>query len=283
MLKKMSGGAYPITPSNASPVALTAGEAYDITSSGYAIASYTDVTPTDLPATQVYEGDIVRIANNNGVIVYGIETVVPDDVAPQQLSMPYNYRVSGSDDGYLVKSYPTAVTPSDTPQSVSSSGLYKFTSSGKVVDAIIYRAPSDSNPPALSPNTCYKVNSQNAGFLYASGSPATIKYAYKDNPVTYTLPHDLVKWYIFINMFNGANQTYLNNFTILIKPTNAAEQEYTAWKGKTPITLGQGSATATTGYGMWMYEIDDKWLYTGDIIRLLTSSTNAKASIMMVH
>lgn len=42
-----SGGAgTPITPSDSSPVSMTGGETYEPTTNGYAIASYTNVTPT---------------------------------------------------------------------------------------------------------------------------------------------------------------------------------------------------------------------------------------------
>lgn len=51
-----------ITPSNASPVSLTANTAVNPTASGYAIASYTSVTPSDSNPPSISSGDIVKLS-----------------------------------------------------------------------------------------------------------------------------------------------------------------------------------------------------------------------------
>ena len=58
-----SGGVTPtsITPSNATPAAMSSGEIYQATASGYAIASYDSKTPDDTTPPSVTSGEIVKM------------------------------------------------------------------------------------------------------------------------------------------------------------------------------------------------------------------------------
>ena len=63
MLVEMQQGtmATPITPSNSSPVSLTANAPVKPSASGYAIQSYTSKTPSDTTPPSVASGDIVKM------------------------------------------------------------------------------------------------------------------------------------------------------------------------------------------------------------------------------
>ena len=92
-----------VTPSNSTPAALTSGSAVTPTGNGYAIQSYTSVTPTSTP-TSISSGDIVKIGGN-GVIVDSVPTptsVTPSDSNPPSLTA--NVPVTPTAQGYLYES-----------------------------------------------------------------------------------------------------------------------------------------------------------------------------------
>ena len=89
---QQSGGSTPITPSNVSPVALTANNPVNPTTNGYAIESYNDVTPSNSNPPALTSGDIDKLGGN----------------------------------GYAIESY-TSLSVSQTP-SYESPGFYKVSS-----------------------------------------------------------------------------------------------------------------------------------------------------------
>ena len=157
----------PITPSNASPVSMTSGTGYKPTANGYAISSYDSVTPSSTPES-VASGDIVKIGGS-GVIVDSIPTptsITPSNSTPAALTA--NNPVTPTANGYAISSY-DSVTPSSTPESVSSGDIVKIGGSGVIVDAIptpTSITPSNASPVALTADT--PVNPTASGYAIAS-------------------------------------------------------------------------------------------------------------------
>lgn len=94
----------PITPSDSSPVAMSANTGYKPTTNGYAIAS----EPT---------------------------SITPSDSSPASLSSSGIYKPSTS--GYAIKNSPSSKTPSDTsPVSVTSGSIIKPSAAGYLVKTV---------------------------------------------------------------------------------------------------------------------------------------------------
>lgn len=99
-----------------------------------------------------------------------------------------------------------------------------------------------------------------AGGGSGGAADTTFIYANPNSPsgyIEYNVQHDADnKFYIIINMFNGANGTYLNNMHIYTKTSGGSYVEQTAWKGLTPLYVGKSSTgTYSTGFNAWIYEI----------------------------
>lgn len=113
-----------ITPSNASPVSMTANTGYKPTVNGYAISSYNNVTPSDSSPIALTSGEIDKMGGN----------------------------------GYAIQSY-SSVNPSNlSPVTLSSGSIYKMSGNGKAVASIASKTPSDSNPPPLSTGFIYTIS-----------------------------------------------------------------------------------------------------------------------------
>lgn len=93
-----------ITPSNASPVSLTANTAVKPTAAGYAIESYGNITPSGTSATSVSAGSLYKINTNNGQVIKGYTTKTPSDSNPPSMTINNFYKVGSN--GYLVRSLP---------------------------------------------------------------------------------------------------------------------------------------------------------------------------------
>lgn len=140
-----------ITPSNTSPVQLTANQAVKPTTAGYAIASYDSVTPSSTPES-VSSGDIVKIGGN-GVIVDAVPTptsITPSNSSPVALTA--NTPVNPTASGYAIESYQSK-TPSTGGVSFNS-GFVKMSSSG-------YAYPAR---PTLKATTLWTNNSPTSSF-----------------------------------------------------------------------------------------------------------------------
>lgn len=113
-----------ITPSNASPVSLTANTAVKPTASGVAIAAYADIQPSNSnppvlvkpadPSTPPY---ICRIVTNSGYAILSYSSITPSNSSPVSLSSGSFYKPSAS--GYAISSY-SSKTPSTTNRSYES-------------------------------------------------------------------------------------------------------------------------------------------------------------------
>ena len=157
----------PITPSNATPAALTSGSAVTPTANGYAIESYTEVVPSNASPATLSKDSIYKIKTNGGKAVASITDVTPSST-PTSVSANDIIKIGGS--GVIVDSVPTPtpLTPSNSdPATITSGVTYTATESGKAVKYLLYPTPSDSNPPQLNNTTAvYKISA--SGYLYST-------------------------------------------------------------------------------------------------------------------
>ena len=142
-----------ITPSNSNPAALTSGSAVTPSANGYAIESYTSITPARLPQS-VSSGDIVKVGGS-GVIMLTPSNLTPSNSHPDIIYNGGTYLATAG--GFAIESY-TSVTPSSTPASVSSGDIVKIGGNGVIVDSVptpTSITPSNSNPPSISSGNTY--------------------------------------------------------------------------------------------------------------------------------
>lgn len=165
--QKSSGTATPITPSNASPVALAADNAVKPTTSGYAIASYDSVTPSSSPES-VSSGDIVKIGGS-GVIVDAVPptptSITPSNASPVALTA--NTPVTPTANGVAVESV-TNITLSDDTSIVALSENTPVSpnSSGYAIKKYYSASPSDTSPASVLQIRFYRPTY--SGYLYRS-------------------------------------------------------------------------------------------------------------------
>ena len=89
-----------ITPSNSSPVALTADNPVNPTANGYAISGYEEITPKNSNPPTLLLDHIYKIKTRNGIAIGAVNTVFPSDDDPPLLPVgSYNF-VNGRP-GYL--------------------------------------------------------------------------------------------------------------------------------------------------------------------------------------
>lgn len=95
-----------ITPSNSSPVALTADTPVNPTASGYAIASYSSVTPDNGLPVQLSSGSIYKMGGA-GKAVASVTNKTPSDTNPPSIASGAIIKASSA--GYLVKNTPVNI------------------------------------------------------------------------------------------------------------------------------------------------------------------------------
>ena len=151
-----------ITPSNASPVALTADVAVKPTSNGYAISSYNSVTPSNASPVSLTSGDIVKLGGN-GKAVESITNVTPSDSSPVTLTSGDIVKLGGN--GKAVQNV-NSITPSSSAPLMSSGSIYKAESRGYAIN----------NYQIITPST--------SGAYFASGfnKMTSSGYAYSQKP-----------------------------------------------------------------------------------------------------
>ena len=114
-----------ITPSNASPVSMSANTGYKPTSAGYAISSYNSVTPSNSSPVSLSSGSIYKMGGA-GKAVASVTTLTPSDSSPATITSGTVYKASAN--GKAVASV-TDVTPSALGTSFSA-GINKMSSAG---------------------------------------------------------------------------------------------------------------------------------------------------------
>lgn len=137
---KVSGSYTPpsataITPSNSSPASMTSGATYEAQANGYAIASYSNVTPGSIPSS-VSSGAIVKVGGA-GMIVDEVSGMTPTST-PKALTNGKTYYMEGG--GYAINSYASASkTPTasgnsfDAGWNLMTAGGYAHTTQGTSV------------------------------------------------------------------------------------------------------------------------------------------------------
>lgn len=119
-----------ITPGNLPPVQMTANVGYKPTAGGYAISSYTEVTPEEGSFTTLWRDTIYKISGSSGIFTRDetIKSLVPSNSTPATISNGTYY--NAGDSGYAIKSYSTK-TPDDLiPPSIASGAIIKAGSAG---------------------------------------------------------------------------------------------------------------------------------------------------------
>ena len=160
-----------ITPSNATPAALTADTPVTPTANGYAIASYSSVTPSNA-GDLVSSGDIVKFGGS-GVVVDDIAGITPSNANPVQLYTGQYYGMG--DDGYAIASYSTATPSNSSPAYVEGGKIYKIGGNltGYVIDHYNTLVPSNSSPAVISSGDMRKVNANGYAIeSYTSVTPS---------------------------------------------------------------------------------------------------------------
>jgi hypothetical protein len=151
-----------VTPSNSSPVTLTSGDVVKLGGNGYAIESYTAKSPSNSTPVALISGEIDKI-NGNGYAIASYSSITPSNISPATITSGSIYKASAN--GKAVASV-TDVTPSSTPTSLSYGDIIQTFGSGVIVDNITSITPSNSSPVALSTNT--PVNPTDSGYAIAS-------------------------------------------------------------------------------------------------------------------
>lgn len=180
-----------VTPSNSTPAALTSGNAVTPNANGYAIESYRSVAPDNSAPPVVSSGDIVKITDRGGLVVVSqpaIYSITPSDSSPVSLSAYTNYQPTTK--GYAIKSNPTNITPSKTPQSILADKVYKMSGAGSIVSSIGEAWPDDDDPQYLNYENTYWIRGL-SGYLYAR----------KQNPIPDVTSPD-VNWHNAIGAGN---------------------------------------------------------------------------------
>lgn len=194
-----------ITPSNASPVTLTANTAVKPTASGKAVASVTNIYPSN--SSPVPLGGFTPYIVNSGSSTerqgYAIESfsnIVPSNASPVSLTSGSIVKLGGN--GYAVSSY-SSKTPSNTsPASLVHGEIYKMSGSGYAIGSYSSKTPSDSNPPSVAANSFIKPTAE--GYLVESDpttNPTLIgtKTVASTSAVTFNLDEGLSNYrYIYV-------------------------------------------------------------------------------------
>ena len=136
-----------LTPSNSTPAQITSGNDYHATASGYAIQGYTDLNVPNYSVSFMDYRGIYKPRKDYAVINdREYKSVTPSNASPASMSTNNVYRPSAS--GYAIESY-DSVTPSSTPEPVSSGDVVKIGGSGYIVDSVpipTALVPDNSNP-----------------------------------------------------------------------------------------------------------------------------------------
>lgn len=169
-ISRKKGGAIAtsITPSNTSPVALTADSAVCPTTNGYAIVSYNSVTPSST-ATTVSSGDVIKF-DGAGVIVDSAPTpatsLTPSNMYPAAITSGNTY--TATTDGAAVETVETLAPNNMYPDTITKDHIYaaKFFN-GYAISSYSDITPSNSSPVPLSSGSIYKVEN-NGGYAVNS-------------------------------------------------------------------------------------------------------------------
>lgn len=169
----------PITPSDSSPVAMSANTGYKPTTNGYAIANNpTSITPSNSSPVTISSGTIYK-ASGNGKAVETVQTITPTYGIEDTVQSGAIIRFG--DSGVITKEIPTPseLTPSDSsPATITMNGLYSATGNGYAISSYNGLVPSDSSPVPLAGRQIYKITNGTATQVQG--------YAIESNPASKT-------------------------------------------------------------------------------------------------
>lgn len=236
----------PITPSNVSPVALTSGSAVTPTANGYAIESYSNISPYEGGA--ITSGGIYKATTSGYAIGEEPETLAAGSGTDETIVNGKYYHAVGN--GVAIQEY-TNITPSNSsPVSLSSGDYYKPTASGKAISSLSEVAPSNANPPEMYNGGIYKIKTRN-GYLI---STVNIVVPSDSNPPLLSNDNS---WY----RLNGASG-YLYS---TVQPKVKTGTFQTSTSGEVTVTLGfqpkylafEGDGSTSSGkHFMYIYNAD---------------------------
>ena len=147
---------------------------FGINTSGKAVESITDITPSNVSPVTISSGTVYK-ASGNGKALASITDITPQDSAPPTVTQYGVYKPSGT--GYVVKDYPqNLLNPGTT---ISSGKIYYASTSGCFLDDTYTSArASNTSPPKLVHGKYYQISGTDSisdGYLinnYSSVTPS---------------------------------------------------------------------------------------------------------------
>lgn len=261
-----------ITPSNASPVSLTANTAVKPTANGYAISSYSNITPSDAYPLGLNSGDIYKMGGN-GYAIESYYDVIPSSASPVTLADGSFYKVGSN--GIAIDGFYT-ITPSNTyPANLTNGTFFKMAGNGKAIASYSSKTPSDSNPPSVAVGDIIKPTA--AGYLSASASHIDVeligsKTVASTSTVTFNLDKGLSGYkYIYVTGDNwdgdddSGNTNEAKNLVRVAWFTAAANRTVTSY--------------FTSGNTGSMYSRTQVMTYVNDTTVKIQNSSNVSRTI----
>ena len=145
-----------ITPSDSSPVALTANTPVNPTTSGYAIFDYHGIAPTGNTSVQMYPNYIYK-ANGYCVAINSLMSMPIQDYMALPLYKDNFYRIDNYN-GYAIKSYSSKTPDDDNPPSVAGGEFVQAGSNGYLYKTVQTGVATGTVAIAATTSTEYTIN-----------------------------------------------------------------------------------------------------------------------------
>ena len=186
-----------ITPSNSSPVSMSANTAYKPTESGVAIKSYDTMTPSST-SYNVLANEIIKF-EGSGAVVDELTSLTPSNISPDTITVGKNYKaltrgvaiysysliepnMSGLPDEltqdkmykanvncYAIRTYNTTTPSNSSPVALSNKSIHRISGTGYAIATLpTSKTPSDIDPPAVYEGGGWYDITGSDGYLYAT-------------------------------------------------------------------------------------------------------------------
>lgn len=256
-----------ITPSNASPVALTADAPVNPTTAGYAIESYNTKTPSNATPAYLVSGEIDKMggagyaiesyttlsnlqinvsagdmlrANGAGKVAM-LQQLTPSNTNPPSIDYVGGYYAAPTS-GYVISSY-SSVTPSSTPTSVSAGNMVQIGGSGVIVDSIptpTQLLPSNSSPAAITNGGLYQATDNGYAISsYSSKTPSATNRSYESLSSGTINKISTRTGYLY-----GAKPTGRNLFSCMLSNDHTAANTWKKYTFTSTVYDADGSSAA---------------------------------------